>query len=744
VVSACEVIIKFLHFIEVFKSLKGVSMKKLRTLAALISIAMFFSSLVSATTPLNDTVVAEEAPTLLATDLPETININDARDRGHIERLKSEESDMYSAIFRNNNGTQSMYMFASPIKYKTPEGEIRDKSTKLTKTSTGYTMSDNDVNVSFETTANMSANLSYNDNLITIIPVTESKANGILKENALIYNNALGENTTLCYKPLLSGMNQEIILHSPESDSTYSFKLNTRKLIAKQNCNGVIDINNAEDTTIFKFSTYIVQDANGRTLENNLKIKANNPQSYTITIDLNDSILNEADIAYPLSVSLGITLNTSSAIEDTVIYSNRPTRNYGTRRYHNIGYLDDTYGIGRMLVKFPGLETNTTYLNLEPRQIKGASFCMYTASGYDDSVNHRTRIYRLENSPWNESTVTWNSFSSTVPNTDDLLEYGDEIYTPRTGGSLVTHKMTAAMRCWSDLPTQRQQGMLLRATAENSSGAVVDFCSTEYADSHNGAYMPYLVLFYDASDISYIPIHINILYDNAFAGMLYNYEAHISNQIQSLMAPVIDLYKERFGIQVNYSIHPYSSYPETENCANKNNRTELCNCFTLCEEELSDGTIRYHHKNQDAILSNLPNGNASTHFNMLFTGHKTCDNYVEINHETSEVTEYETCNGSGAGAVANSLNHRMAIFYTDDINNNTENIVISIAHEIGHMYGIWDHYNEHKNTHAYRQHIDDNCIWGDNVYDEIVLDELLICEYCTFVLHHNYSKFIHD
>ncbi len=678
-------------------------------------------------TPLDHIDNTEEIFILPVSDLPETISREDAIARGHVARLKSEETDMHSVIFRNSDGTKSLYMFASPVKYQSTDGTIRDKSTALTQTASGYSMTDNNVHVTFGTHSSAGASMSYFGDSITLVPLGTNGANCVFQDNAVIYNGVFGNNTMLYCAPLLSGVKAAIVLRSNGTQNVFSFSVDAGDLIARQETDGVVALVNEDGEKIFKFGNYIIADANGNSIEDEPILTTNANGCYTVTIEADEAFLSDPNTAYPVIVEPTVTLNTSSAIDDTVIYSNRPNRNYGSRNYHNLGYLDETYGIGRMLVKFPGLETNSNYLNLNPTKIESASFCMYTASGYDTNVNHNTIIYRPDSS-WDESTVTW---GTTQSNEDVLMEYSNSIYTPRTGGSLVEYDITGVMRYWLNSTNARQCGLLFTALVELQNYPVVDFCSTEYADSHNGTYMPYLTFTYNTSDTEYSSsLHLRILYDDAFASINYDYQSNMyittAQQIQRLMAPVISLYEEQFGIEISYSIHPYLSYPETENCLKKNNRTEYCNCFMLCEAEYENGLVQYHHKNQDIMFENIPEGDATTHINMFFTGHINCndgDGGVCLH-----TREYD--------GVAGMMEYRIGIFNTYDISISTiERISLVIAHEIGHFYGAPDHYGEHIDPIG----SNDNCMWGNYQNSET----MEICEYCEFQIHQNHNEFNH-
>ena len=93
-------------------------------------------------TPLDGTSDATGAVTLpepiqlTAADIPEFISAAALEERGAVERMRAEETNMSSIIFRNADGTRTMYMYGLPVKYTALDGTVRDKSTNLVSVST--------------------------------------------------------------------------------------------------------------------------------------------------------------------------------------------------------------------------------------------------------------------------------------------------------------------------------------------------------------------------------------------------------------------------------------------------------------------------------------------------------------------------------------------------------------------------------------------------------------------------------
>ena len=59
-------------------------------------------------------------------DIPEVLEPSLTVEYGNVERLREEETDPSIAIFRNEDGSRSMYLFSEPIWYESESGEKYD------------------------------------------------------------------------------------------------------------------------------------------------------------------------------------------------------------------------------------------------------------------------------------------------------------------------------------------------------------------------------------------------------------------------------------------------------------------------------------------------------------------------------------------------------------------------------------------------------------------------------------------
>ena len=86
----------------------------------------------------EEAVLYDDAETALSimNELPATITATQAVQAGHVMRLKAEEPDLNTVVFKNGDGTRTAYQYAAPVKY-VENGEIKDKSSRLVETDKG-------------------------------------------------------------------------------------------------------------------------------------------------------------------------------------------------------------------------------------------------------------------------------------------------------------------------------------------------------------------------------------------------------------------------------------------------------------------------------------------------------------------------------------------------------------------------------------------------------------------------------
>ncbi|MFA7206097.1 MAG: RICIN domain-containing protein [Saccharofermentanales bacterium] len=183
-----------------------------------------------------------------------------------------------------------------------------------------------------------------------------------------------------------------------------------------------------------------------------------------------------------------LTFAENTDINDAIIYSGSPSVAHGSNYYNYIGYYNTMYGVGRLLVKFPGMTGNGTYASLWDSQLLSVYYNAYT-DGTNQSTTIRPYIYT--GSAWTESTVTCNmvSWNGTVTLTDMPA-----VTVPNSAGN-IAFDITAAAKAWKNETYSASSGLMLKNSNEYSSSYYKIFTSTEYG-SYYGTHMPYTVVNY--------------------------------------------------------------------------------------------------------------------------------------------------------------------------------------------------------------------------------------------------------
>ncbi len=370
-------------------------------------------------------------------EIPEVISVKDIKEKEHANRLFAQETDDYSIVFQNKDGSKTMYYFDESVKYTDENGTVCDKSTKLSeadKDGYAFVSAENDINVympeqldgetgiivkSNEYTIEMSPVDSDKADVSDIIAETQNKYD---EHDIVEYNDVFGKDTTIEYSAQLNGVKENIILDRYNGKNEFSFDVDTNGLSLKDE-DGYFSIVDTEKAEIVgTVSEVILFDSSKG--ENTIVPQGyvtgytavkNADGNYTITITLdNEWLKNEA--VYPVTIDPTIKLSSSGSgssktILDAPLYSKKSTTNFGSYSIGTVGYQDSTYGAGRLIVRFPGLDSNATYKSLKANEIESAKLYMYEGTGNSGTSTLQVR-YSNQTSGWAETKPTYANTSA--------------------------------------------------------------------------------------------------------------------------------------------------------------------------------------------------------------------------------------------------------------------------------------------------------------------------------------------
>ena len=238
--------------------------------------------------------------------LPETISLDVARQKGHVNRLYEQETDLQTVIFQNQSGNMTAYVYDRPVKYIDANGNVRDKDTAITVSSQAgyaYAMTDNNVRVYFANDVTDGVTMQYGDASMTMSAepsLMVSRASLGDEDNVVLYLNAFGGRTILRYQTLLNGIKEDIILVSNVGKNEFVFHLTTQGLLPVEE-NGEWKLVNENGKTVITFSEIKINDSAGKTVYGTLDIlpAAN---GYTMTVTAPQEFLNASDTVYPVYI----------------------------------------------------------------------------------------------------------------------------------------------------------------------------------------------------------------------------------------------------------------------------------------------------------------------------------------------------------------------------------------------------------------------------------------------------------
>lgn len=404
-----------------------------------------------------------------------------------------EELDTY--VFQNQDGTRSIYYLYENVKYIDEQGNIREKDNTLQRETKGFRITENAFDLLLPHAVTDGVELTYQDYDVKLVPAMEGKltatAPGALQENSVVYESFYGAGTSLVYTPLLSGVKEEIILEEYLPNKSFSFLLYTDGLFLN-NTDGSYILTESKTATeaVLYLGDIVVYDAIGRPSLGNLTVETiKDGNIYALTVSADEGFLSDPATVYPVTIDPDITIsdtdNGSGAIEDTTLFSGTPNLNTGDWVYNTAGYVDETYGAGRILVRLPGLYNDEVYQGLTADRILSATF--YTTKSSSKTPDY-VNLYRCTDTAWSENSVAWNYHANLYTNSTN---WG----TSSVSSSAVTFNITSLVKAWRSGTYSAQAGFMLINQNETDVTKKFGIYSSEHSNTEK---RPYFVLNYEA------------------------------------------------------------------------------------------------------------------------------------------------------------------------------------------------------------------------------------------------------
>lgn len=451
-------------------------------------------------------------------DIPECLALEVSENSKFAARLYEKETALDTVLFANKDGSETVYIFNEDVKYMDESGIVADKSNKLYSnieslaysSDYSYVNKENDINTYFPKSlkTNVGVSVEAQGQAIEMYPVSDVISQVTADDDlyGVYYDDVFGEFTGIRYEPSFSGYKEDIILEK-NVGNTFRFILETGDLMPVLE-DGVIYIRDENGADFGLISpTYVYDSFTGDpsldesrhfTYNNKFELTQISDGKYELIVIVDEEFLNNPATVYPVIVDPSITINatgsgSSKSILDTPIYNGSgATGTAGANSLAVVGYVDSSYGSGRLLMRFPGL-MNQSFMNSD-YTISSASLTMNECSG--GSATSTIYAYNYTGPAWDESTTYSSSVYNGIGSSIDYWSFSYPNYTTRS------YNITSAVKSWQTSASQGAKGIIFKNTTSES-----DYSKTKTFYTTNGATKPYLTITYVGDNINFENAH---------------------------------------------------------------------------------------------------------------------------------------------------------------------------------------------------------------------------------------------
>ena len=451
----------------------------------------------------DPSIKAKELKTKLS-DFSYYVRDINAEGTPHLSRLKEYDGEMNAIGYLNEDGSKSVYIFDSDVKYIDEEGFIVEKNTKIVPNTTkdGYCFSQeaNDIQTYFVgESSQLKYMVCYGQYELTVAPIVNERedgpyeitvsntGNGINAENSITYNGVYGDNTYVKFTAGLSGVKEEIVYTEAIDVEELRFILFTGELEAKQSGRAVL-LNDYQNNTVFVLPSIVIYDSSkdgiNFSVDSQIELEMIEEGKYELTVVPDADFLTNENTVYPVYIDPTVTISNS---QDAVVYSasNKAGNNHGYDSINMVGYSTEN-GYGYFYSKLNLSAINSIRFD----NILSACFCIREISG---TTNADIIEAHMVSESWNEGTITWNGKPSNLSQklTSCKLQYDASQYSDNNWYSFY---ITQACMGWRQ--GLNNYGIVLKPKDETVYKA---FASREYSSG----YTPYWKITYiDESEVT--------------------------------------------------------------------------------------------------------------------------------------------------------------------------------------------------------------------------------------------------
>lgn len=476
-------------------------MKRSHKLLSLILTICIAMSMLTGFAPAN-AVVDSTAIGNEVFELPDIVDSVEAKENDYIGRVEAEEKDLYTFVFANGDGTNTMRIYSHPVKYVADDGSIRDISLDIeAKRGGGFVTADHEIVTTFENELTDGITLEYNDIEIMLVPTLGlgTMPTAELSTDGKVVTYEMNDITSFVYELTYAGFKEDIVVEEYTGQTEYAFTLFTNGLTLCEEYGSyyLADAEGNVEATIGDIIVFTADERNNTmgsmTYET---VRAN--QEYVLTIHLDAEYLADEDTVYPIRIDPTIEINYDNngtgAIEDVTINQNATFSGTSGSLYvgrHPAGSLS------RVLMRFPNLSLS----GISANQITAATVEIrdLMCQG-DEDITVECRIYNNASPAWSEAgTTTWSSVGTSYAGTlldSHVISYGQG----NVGNHRYSFNILTAAKAWANGTQSPAKGLVFKAnsTFENQTGDAIKTWYKTFAAYNRSGNRPSFSLTYSS------------------------------------------------------------------------------------------------------------------------------------------------------------------------------------------------------------------------------------------------------
>ena len=438
-------------------------------------------------------------------ELPDIVDPGEAQANGYVGRVEAEEKDLYTFVFANGDGTNTMRIYSHPVKYVAEDGSIRDISLDIeAKTGGGFVTADHEIITTFESKLTEGVSLEYNDIELTLVPALGlgTMPTAELSTDGKVVTYEMNDITSFVYELTYAGFKEDIVVEEYTGQTEYEFTLFTNGLTLCEEYGSyyLADAEGNVEATIGDIIVFTADERNNAmgsmTYET---VRAN--QEYVLTIHLDAEYLADEDTAYPIRIDPTIEINYDNngagAIEDVTI--NELATFSGTSGSLYVG-RHPAGSLSRVLMRFPNLVMPVPF---SPMILSAQVELRDLMCQGDEDITIYCYSYSESSPTWSEgSTTTWSSVGTSYLNS--MLDYHIVSYGQGNVGShRYAFDITSLAKLWADGTRSPSKGIVFKASSsfENQAADELQYWYKTFASYNRAAYRPSLTIKYETKAV---------------------------------------------------------------------------------------------------------------------------------------------------------------------------------------------------------------------------------------------------